>query len=87
MLRHAREAEIMCRSSFISTAATRVWIRSGTRAWAVPDEQRYYRYVIARFGAFANVMWDVTNEWQLFRNEPWVEQMARSSRSATLTNI
>jgi hypothetical protein len=39
------------------------------------DEQRYYRYVVARFGAFENVMWDVTNEWHLFRDEPWVERM------------
>jgi hypothetical protein len=42
-----------------------------------PDEQRYYRYVVARLAAFDNVMWDVTNEWHLFRNEAWVEQMGR----------
>ncbi len=40
-----------------------------------PDEQRYYRNVVARFGAFANVMWDVTNEWHLFRDAAWVNRM------------
>jgi hypothetical protein len=40
-----------------------------------PDEQRYYRYAAARLGAFSNVVWDVTNEWRLFRNEAWVETL------------
>lgn len=38
------------------------------------DERRYYRYVIARLAAYANVMWDVTNEWHLFRGEAWVNE-------------
>jgi hypothetical protein len=39
------------------------------------DEQRYYRYTIARLGAFPNVMWDVANEYRLFRDDAWVEKM------------
>ena len=39
------------------------------------DEQRYYRYGVARFAAFSNVMWDVTNEYRSFRNDPWAEKM------------
>jgi len=39
------------------------------------DEQRYYRYAAARFSAFSNVMWDVTNEYQLFRDEAWTNKM------------
>ncbi|MDX2149158.1 MAG: DUF4038 domain-containing protein [Bryobacteraceae bacterium] len=39
------------------------------------DEQRYYRYAIARFSAFSNVMWDVTNEYRLFRDDAWAEKM------------
>ncbi|HBY60039.1 MAG TPA: hypothetical protein DEH78_09465, partial [Solibacterales bacterium] len=39
------------------------------------DEQRYYRYAIARFAAFENVMWDVTNEYRLFRDDAWAEKM------------
>lgn len=39
------------------------------------DEQRYYRYCVARFGAFANVWWDLINEWHLCRDEAWAEKM------------
>ena len=39
------------------------------------EEQHFYRYAMARFGAFSNVMWDITNEWRLFRDENWVEWM------------
>lgn len=39
------------------------------------DEQRYYRYAIARFASFANVMWDLANEYRLFRDDPWAEKM------------
>ena len=40
-----------------------------------PDEQRYYRYTVARFAAYANLMWDVTNEYRLFRDDAWAEKM------------
>ncbi len=39
------------------------------------DEQRYYRYAVARLAAFSNVMWDVTNEYRSFRNDAWAEKM------------
>ncbi len=39
------------------------------------DEQQYYRYGVARLAAFSNVMWDVTNEYRLFRNDAWAEKM------------
>jgi hypothetical protein len=39
------------------------------------DEQRYYRYAIARLAPFCNVMWDVSNEYRLFRDDPWAEKM------------
>ncbi len=39
------------------------------------DEQRYYAYAAARFAAFSNVMWDVTNEYRLFRDDAWAEKM------------
>jgi hypothetical protein len=38
-------------------------------------EQMYYRYSVARFAAFANVMWDVANEYRLFRDDAWAERM------------
>jgi hypothetical protein len=40
------------------------------------DEQRYYAYAAARYSAFPNIMWDVTNEYHLFRSVEWVKQMA-----------
>ncbi len=39
------------------------------------DEQRYYRYAIARLAPFCNVMWDVANEYRLFRDDAWAEKM------------
>ncbi len=39
------------------------------------DEQRYYRYAVARFAPFCNVMWDIANEYRLFRDAPWAEKM------------
>ena len=45
-------------------------------------ERAYYRYGAARLGAFANVMWDVTNEWHLFRDPGWVKAMATVLRDA-----
>ncbi|AQG81080.1 DUF5060 domain-containing protein [Spirosoma montaniterrae] len=47
-----------------------------------PDEQRYYQYAVNRFAAFPNVMWDITNEYHLFRNEAWAETMGKFLRDA-----
>lgn len=41
------------------------------------EEQQYYRYAIARYSGFENIMWDVTNEYHLFRSEAWVEKMGK----------
>lgn len=46
-----------------------------------PDEENYYRYAVARLAAFSNVCWDITNEWKLFRNDDWVNQMGNFLRS------
>lgn len=40
-----------------------------------PDEQRYYRYAIARLAPYCNVMWDLANEYRLFRDDAWAEKM------------
>lgn len=40
------------------------------------NEMRYYAYAAARFAAFANIQWDVSNEYRLFRDEGWVNHMA-----------
>jgi hypothetical protein len=46
------------------------------------DEQRYYQYAVNRFAGFSNVMWDVTNEYHLFRSETWAEKMGTFLRQA-----
>jgi len=38
-------------------------------------EERYYRYAVARFGAFSNVTWDLSNEYRLLRSDAWAERM------------
>lgn len=45
-------------------------------------EERYYRYAVARLAAYRNVMWDVTNEWHLFRDEKWVNHFGALIRAA-----
>ncbi|HTB62642.1 MAG TPA: DUF5605 domain-containing protein, partial [Opitutales bacterium] len=34
-----------------------------------PDDERYLRYVVARFGAYRNVWWSLANEWDLVRTK------------------
>ena len=40
-----------------------------------PDEQRYFRYAVARLGAFANITWDLAREYQTFRDAAWADKM------------
>jgi hypothetical protein len=46
------------------------------------EEQHYYHYAINRLASFSNVMWDITNEWRLFRTEAWVEWMGNLIETA-----
>ncbi len=75
MLRHARDRGMVVSLIFHLDGRDKGVDPFGHGGMGGADEQRYYRYVIARCAAFENVMWDVTNEWHLFRNESWVEQM------------
>lgn len=82
MLRHAAERNIQVSLIFHLDGADKGVDPFGKAGMGGPDEQRYYRYCIARFAAFDNVMWDVTNEWHLFRDEPWVEKMGALIKQA-----
>ena len=62
-------------SSSTSTAAGPASIPFGKDGMGGPDEQRYYRYAIARLAPFCNVMWDLANEYRLFRDDAWAEKM------------
>jgi hypothetical protein len=75
MLRLARERDVMISIIFYLDGADPGVDPFGKTGMGGADEERYYRYVAARFAAYANAMWDLTNEYHLFRNEAWVNQM------------
>jgi len=75
MLRHAREKDMIISIIFYVDGARPGVDPVGKERMGQEDEQRYYRYAVARLAAFSNVMWDVTNEYQLFRNEDWANKM------------
>jgi hypothetical protein len=75
MLRRARERDLVVSLLFFLDGRDAGADPYGKARAGSEEEQRYYRYAVARCGAYSNVMWDVTNEYHLFRTEPWVEQM------------
>ena len=75
MLQHAREKDMVISVIFYVDGARPGVDPFGKARMGGEDEQRYYRYAAARLAAFSNVMWDVTNEYHLFRNEEWTDKM------------
>ena len=75
MLRYAREKDMVISIIFYLDGARPGVDPFGKERMGQVDEQRYYRYAVARLAAFSNLMWDVTNEYHLFRNEDWANQM------------
>jgi hypothetical protein len=75
MLTHARTHDLQVSLIFGVDVADKGVDPFGKAGMGGPDEQRYYRYCVARFGAFANVWWDIVNEWHLCRDEAWVNSM------------
>ena len=75
MLRHAREKDMVISIIFYVDGARPGVDPFGKARMGGEDEQRYYRYAVARLAAFSNVMWDVTNEYHLFRDEEWANKM------------
>ena len=75
MLRYAREKDMVISIIFYVDGRRPGVDPFGEKGMGGADEQRYYRYAVARFAAFSNVMWDVSNEYRLFRNDAWAEKM------------
>lgn len=75
MLRRARELNLIISVIFYVDGADKGVDPFGKANMGGTDEQRYYRYAVARFASFSNIMWDVTNEHHLFRTEDWVNRM------------
>jgi hypothetical protein len=49
-------------------------------------EQMYYRYAAARFSGFENIMWDIANEYHLFRTPEWAEKMGTLLKASDHAN-
>jgi hypothetical protein len=77
----ARERDVVISVIFFLDGADRGADPFGKAGMFGEDIRRYYRYVNARLGAYSNVTWDITNEWHLFRNAWWVEQMGSYLKS------
>jgi hypothetical protein len=75
LLRHAREVDMVVSVIFYVDGRRPGVDPFGKEGMGGEDEQRYYQYAVARFAAFSNVMWDVTNEYRLFRDDVWAEKM------------
>ncbi len=75
MLRYARDKDMAISIIFYVDGRRPGVDPFGKAGMGGEDEQRYYRYGVARLAAFSNVMWDVTNEYHLFRNEEWANKM------------
>lgn len=82
LLAHARSLGILVSVIFYTDGA-----RPGSypfaRDLALPSQEEllYYQYAAARLAAYSNVMWDLTNEWHLFRTMDWVEAVGAYLRS------
>lgn len=69
MLRYAREKDMII-SVILDWNDSRVHPAAGGE-----DEQRYYRYAIARLGAYSNVNWDLADDVTAFHDDAWAHQM------------
>jgi hypothetical protein len=74
LLRQARDLGIVVQVIFFTDAQEPYnYPFDRERVGDDPNERRYYAYAAARFAAFANVEWCITNEWRLFRPDEWVD--------------
>lgn len=64
----------------------RTFARTGTPpAPDVAQDRRYVRYAVARYAAFPNVIWCLTNEWQLSKPpEPYAQEAYWNDKGAIL---
>ncbi len=75
LLRHARQRDVVVSVVFYVDGGRTGVEPFGKQAMGDEDEQRYYRYAVARFAAYSNIMWDVANEYRTFRDDAWAEKM------------
>jgi hypothetical protein len=80
MLAHARKRNVIVSVIFYLDGADPGVDPFGKERMGCDEELAYYRYGVARLASFSNVMWDVSNEYHLFRDEAWVESMGKYLR-------
>lgn len=85
LVKHAREKDVVVSVIFHLDGADKGVdpFGKGDKGWpGSAAEWKYYRYAVARLAAYSNVVWDVTNEWHLFRNEAWTNKAGEVIRAA-----
>ena len=75
LLRHARDRDVIVSVIFYVDIRRPGVDPFGKRRAGRADEQRYYRYAVARFAAFSNVTWDLCNEYRFGRTDNWANKM------------
>ena len=75
LLRKARDKDLIVSVIFYVDGSRPGVDPFGRTGMGGPDEQRYYRYAMARLAPFSNVMWDLANEYRLFRDDAWADKM------------
>jgi Protein of unknown function (DUF4038)/Domain of unknown function (DUF5060) len=74
MLKHAREKDIAVALIFFLDGMRPGRDPFGAAGAGGQDERRYYRYAVARFAAYSNVMWDLANEYRHYRTDAWANE-------------
>ena len=85
LVKHARDKDVVVSVIFHLDGADKGVdpFGKGDKKWSGSEEEwKYYRYAVARLSAYSNVMWDVTNEWHLFRNEAWTNKAGEVIKAA-----
>jgi hypothetical protein len=75
LLEHARSKDMVVSVVFYVDGRRPGVDPFGAAGMGGPEEQRYYRYAVARLAPYCNVMWDIANEYRLFRDDAWAEKM------------
>jgi hypothetical protein len=75
LLHQAREKDMIISIIFYLDANKPGMDPFGRARRGEEQEQRYYRYAAARFAAFSNIMWDLSNEYRYVGTESWADQM------------
>lgn len=72
VIKKMREVDIIADLLFYSDDSKRFYLSPGS-----PQEDLYFKYIIARFAAYSNVTWNLGIEFQEYRSKSWAEARAK----------